>query len=174
MRELTVADPNPDPACVEKSLMHAGDAVVDAGNAPDIVVAPPQLAGDRKPRRDGAVDIGEVERLLVAVGPAGTGEEADIVVDLLLEVHADAAPALIVAHSGDVGGRAWCGREQDGVFEIAHPRPAQESGDRDLAGLAEDRIAPLDFAVPLELPEGGIQRVRVRRNRQVEDTAAES
>src|ERR1700740_756790 len=112
MRELAVANQDAQTAGIQKRLMHASDAVVDAGNAPDVVVASPQLAGNRKPRGDGAIDVGEVERLLLAVGPAGAGEEADIVVDLLLEVHADAAAALIGAHGGDIGGHARYGREQ--------------------------------------------------------------
>src|SRR5579883_830474 len=173
MRQLAVADQDTKAAGVEKRLMNIDDAIVDAGNAPDVVVAPPQLAGHRESRRDSAVDVGEVERLLVAVGPAGAGEEADILVDLLLEIHADAAAALIFAHRGDVGRRAGCSRKQDRVLEAAHAGPGQETGDGDLAGLAEDRIAPLDLAVPLELPEMRIQRIRVRRNRCVKYAAAE-
>src|SRR5581483_12451772 len=102
VRQLAVADQDTEAAGVEKRLMNIGDAVVDAGNAPDVVVAPPQLAGDRKPRRHRAVDVGELVRLLVAVGPAGAGKEAEIVVDLLLQIHADAAAALVTAHGGDV------------------------------------------------------------------------
>ena len=83
----------PKPAGVEKRRVHAGNAVDDAGDADGVVRPAPLLAVDRDACRDGAVDVGEIPRLDIAVGPAGAREHADRLGHLLLEVHAHARPA---------------------------------------------------------------------------------
>ena len=103
MRQLSVADQDAEAAVVEKGLVHAGNAVDDAGKADRVVRPAPLLAGERKAGRDGAVDIGEFVGLDVAVRPAGADESAEIGRDLLLEIDADAAAALILADRGDIG-----------------------------------------------------------------------
>ena len=119
------------------------------------------------------VNIGELIRLLVAISPAGTSEEADIFRELLLEIHADAAAALIVPYRRDVGGPSGYGGKQDCVLKTAHAPAGEETGNGHLARLAKNVIAPLDFAEPLELSEARIQRCCVRSDRQVEHAAAE-
>src|SRR6202012_3975173 len=140
-------------------------AVVDAGDAPSVAFPSPQLSRKRKARCDGAVDVGELVGLLAAVRPAGTGEEADILDDLLFQIHADAAAALVLPDGADIGRASGDGGELDRVCEAAHPGTGEEAGDSDLARLAQERVAPLDLAVPLELAEGRIQRGRIRRDR---------
>ena len=60
-------------------LVDFGDAVDHAGEAERIVGAAPLLAGERKSRRDGAIDVGEVVRFDVAIGEAGAREHAEFV-----------------------------------------------------------------------------------------------
>ena len=63
-------------AGVKKGHVDAGDAVDDAGDANGVVRPAPSFAGDRDAARNGAVDVGEILGLDVAVGPAGAGEDA--------------------------------------------------------------------------------------------------
>ena len=51
-----------------------------------------------------AVDVGEFVRSRGAVGPAGAHEDPEIGRDLLLDIDAHSAAALIVADGGDIGG----------------------------------------------------------------------
>ena len=90
------------------SLIHIylGDAVDHSGNAEGVVVATPLLSRYRETGGDSAVDVGEFIGLDIAIGEAGTGEKADIGQELLLEVHADAAAALVLPHGRDIGGAA--------------------------------------------------------------------
>jgi len=101
--ELPVADQDPKPASIEKSLVNVGDAVDDAGDAKRIVITSPLLSGDRDTGRDGPVDVGEFIWLLVTFRPSCAGEAADILQELLFEIQADAAAALIVSHRRNIG-----------------------------------------------------------------------
>src|SRR6516225_5783630 len=112
MRQLSIANENSEPAGIEKGLMHADDAVDGAGDAEGVVVAAPYSSRHQETSRRGPIDVGEVERLLVPIGVTGPREETDIGRDLLLQIHADAAAALILAHGGDVGGFTSHSRQQ--------------------------------------------------------------
>src|SRR5262249_33102113 len=101
------------------------------------VVRPaPSLAVERRPGRYGAVDVGEVPRLDITVGPAGAGEHAQSVGDLLLQVDADAGPAGVGAHRGDVGGTAGERRKRIGVGKAPGAAAAEKTGDLHRARLA--------------------------------------
>jgi len=71
---LSVADEDAQAAGVEIRPMNAADVVYDTGDSDGIVRPAPVLAVDRDAARDRPVDVGEVPRLDVAVGPAGAGE----------------------------------------------------------------------------------------------------
>src|SRR5919204_4839127 len=114
IRQLSVADEDAQAAGVQKRLVNAADAVDNTGDTDGIVRPAPVLAIDRNAARDRPVDIGKVPRLDVAVGPAGAGEYADRVRDLLLQVHAHAGAAGIVSHRDDVGGPTGDLGERDG------------------------------------------------------------
>src|SRR5262249_27400922 len=95
--QLPIPDDDAQAAGVEKRLGRGADVVDDAGDTNGIVRPAPVLAIDRDAARDRPVDVGKVPRLDVGVGPAGAGEDADRVRDLLLEVHADAGAAGITS-----------------------------------------------------------------------------
>src|SRR5262245_2939763 len=61
----------------------AGNAIDDACDANRVVRPVPQLAVERGPYLDRAVDVGVIPRLDIAVGPAGTSEQAHGVGHLL-------------------------------------------------------------------------------------------
>src|ERR1035437_2294055 len=168
-----VADEDAQATGIEKRLVHAGNAVYDTGDAERVVIPPPPLARDRKARGDGAVDIGEFVGLFAAIRHPGADKQTDIGDELLLQVHADAAPALVLPHSGDIG-RSSCKRRQlDRVLEASHPTSRQKACDRDFAGLIPNGISALDFADPLELSECRIEVSRIRSDRKVEHAAAQ-
>src|SRR4029077_19312938 len=75
MGQLPVADQNAEPAVIEKLLVYLGDAIDDAGDTEGVVVASPFLSGNRKAAGNRPVDISEVIRLDIAIGPAGTGKK---------------------------------------------------------------------------------------------------
>src|SRR6516164_122665 len=137
MRQLAVADQDSQSAGIEKGLMHTNDAVDHAGDTPGVVIPSPLLSRNRQTGRDGVVDVGELIRLLVPIGPSGAGEEADILHELLLQIDADAAAALVPANRGDVGGHSGRGSEQNRVLNTSHAAACQEAGERNLARLAE-------------------------------------
>src|SRR5271167_4160400 len=116
--------------------MHGGDAVDNARDANRVVRPAPSLAGDRNPSGNRAVDIGEVERLDVTVGPAGADEGAEIGCDLLLDIHAHAAAALILADGGDIGGAARCRSQCDRILEAPHTATTEETGECNLARMS--------------------------------------
>ena len=120
MRQLPVADKDTQSSVVQKRLVHAGNAVDDAGKADRVIRSTPLLAVERKAAGDGAVDIGEFVRLDVTVGPAGADESAEIGRDFLLDIHADAAAALILADGGDVGRAAGDRGQCDRIGEATH------------------------------------------------------
>ena len=173
MRQLPVADEDAQSAGIEKGLMHAGNAVDDAGKADRIVRPAPLLAVERNAAGNGAVDIGEFVRLDVAVGPAGADESAEIGRDFLLDIHADAAAALILADGGDIGRAAGDRSQCDRVLESSHAAAGEETGDCDLARMAPQIVAALDFADPLDLRECRIEFGVVRDDREIEQAAAQ-
>ena len=69
---------------------------------------------------NGAVDIGEFEWLYVAVRPTSADESAEVGGDFLLDIHAHAAAALILADGGDIG-RAAGDRSQSDRVRKAFP-----------------------------------------------------
>ena len=103
MRHMPVSDQDAEPAVVEKCLVDSGNAIDDAGNGQRVVRPSPLLACQSQAGRDGAIDVGEFIRLDVAVCHAGTHEYAQVGGDLLLEIHAYAAAAGVLADRRDVG-----------------------------------------------------------------------
>src|ERR1700728_112670 len=179
VRKYAVADEDAEAAGVEERLVDAGNAVDDAGD-PDRVVRPaPLLAGDRHPSRYGAVDVGEIPRLDIAVRPSRAHEHADRVAHLLLEVHAHARPAGVGPHGVDVGGQGGRLRERERIRECSRPAAAEKTGDLELARLSPKFMSFLDFADQLELVECGIEIAAEgtysagRRCREIEDAAAQ-
>jgi hypothetical protein len=170
---LAIADQNSQSAGIEKRLVHAGDAVDDTGNAEGVVIPPPLLSRHREAGRDAAVDVGEFIGFLGAIRDSGADKQTDIGHQLLLQVHADAGPALVSPHGGDVGGASGQRGQLDGVLEASHPASRQKSVDRQFAGLIPDDISPLEFADPLELPELRIKVGRIGSDRKVEQAAAQ-
>src|SRR6516165_8880757 len=96
--KLAVADQDPQAAGVEEGLVDTRDVVDDAGYADRIVRPAPLLAVDRDTARNGSVDVGEIPRLKVAVGPAGARKHTHRFGHLLLEVEAHARAASIGSH----------------------------------------------------------------------------
>src|SRR5499427_10241726 len=129
--------------------------------------------------RDRPVDVGKVPRLDVGVGPAGAGEDSDRVRDLLLQVHADSGAAGIASHRNDVGGLTGDLGERDGVLVSPRPAAVEEAGDLELAGLAPQFVALLDFRDQRVLLKGRVEDAAVGsvaaggRRRQVEGAGAQ-
>src|SRR5262249_56639477 len=123
-------------------------------------------------------DVGKVPGLDVAVGPAGAGEHPDRVRDLLLQVHADPGAAGIASHRDDVGGLTGDLGERDGVLESSRPPAVAEAGDLELAGLAPQFVALLDFRDHRVLLKGRVEGAAVESaaagggRRQVADARA--
>ena len=92
VRQLSVADKDAQASGVEKRLVDAGNAVDDPGYANPVVRPSPLLTRHGDACLHGAVDVGEVPRLLRPIGPAGAGEHADVLGDLLFQVEAHARP----------------------------------------------------------------------------------
>ncbi len=126
MRQLPVTDKNTQSSRIQEGLVHAGDCVDDAGNTNRVVGPAPFLAIDRNAAGDGAVDIGELVRLDVAVGPAGAQERAKVRRDLLLDIHADATAALIVPDGGDISRTAGDCSQSNRVRERPHAAAGEE------------------------------------------------
>ena len=117
--------------------MHPTNTVQNTGEA-DCVVRPcPKLAGDGKSGRHSAVDIGEFVWLNVTVGPPGADKGAEFGRNLLFEIHAHAAAALILGllDGSDVGRAAGDRCQINRIFKGTHTPAAEETGDRDLAGM---------------------------------------
>ncbi len=116
--------------------MLLGDVVDDARNSPRVIGTPPPVALHGQTCRDGAVDIGELIWLDVAIGPAGTREEANVLRNLLFDIDADAATAAVLPNGCGVRSSADQSREIDRILVTAHSRTREKAGDGDLAGLA--------------------------------------
>ena len=141
--------------------MNRGDAVDHAGDADGVVRPSPVLAANRNTGGNGAVDVGEIPRLDVAVGPAGAREHADGLRDLLLDIEADTGATLIFAHQRkrETGIGAGCLRQVDRILEASGVTAAEEAGDLDLAGLSPQLVPFLDFADQLKLLEGRVETI---------------
>src|SRR5215831_13299073 len=135
--------------------------LTNARDTNGIVRPAPVLAVDRDAARDRPVDVGKVPRLDVGVGPAGAGEDPDRVRDLLLQVHADSGAAGIASHRHDVGGLAGNLGERDGVLVSSRPAAVEEAGDLELAGLAPQFVALLDFRDQRVLLKGRVENAAV-------------
>src|SRR5262249_23939911 len=144
-RQLSIADEDAQAAGVEKLLVNAADAVDDTGDTNSIVRPAPVLAVDRDAARHRSVDVGKVPRLDVGVGPGGAAAGPERVRDLLLQAHAAPGAAGIASQRGDVGGLTADLRERDGVLVSSRPAAVEEAGYLELAGLAPQFVALLDF-----------------------------
>ncbi len=159
IRQLSVTDQDAETAVIQKRLVHAGNAVDDAGH-PDGVVGPaPLFAVYGDAGRYGAVDVGKIPRLDVAVGPACAGEHTPILRNLLLQIEAHARPAGVHAHGVDIGGLTGRQREINGILEASRPPAVEKAGDLQLARLPPQLVPFLDFADQLELIEGRVETV---------------
>ena len=144
-----------------------------AGHRERVVGAVPLRALQRQAGGHGAIDVGIGFRLDVAAGKAGAGEQAEIGGDFLLEIDAQAGAAAILAHRGDVGRPAGDLGQGDGVLVGAEAGAGEKAGERDLAGMAPQLVAPLDLAEPLELAEVRIEILAVRHRGQIEHAGAQ-
>ena len=128
---------------------------------------PPILTGNRNAAGNGAVDVGEIPWLDVAVGPAGAGEHADGFIDLLLQIEAHTGAALIDAHErkGEAGIGAGCLRQADRIREASRITAADEPSDLQLARLSPQLVPFLDFADQLKLAECRVETVGRRVER---------
>ena len=122
----------------------------------------PLFAVDRDAARYGAVDVGEIPRLDIAVGPAGAGEHTECLRNLLLQIEAHAGPAGVGAHGVDVGRLAGRLGKRNRVREFSGAAAAEKAGDLELAGLAPQLVTLLDFADQLELLKVGSRPMAVR------------
>ena len=86
MRQRAVADQDAQAAGLRNAACTPEMPLTTPAIAEGIVRPAPLLAADRDARRYGAIDVGEIPRLDIAVGPAGAREHADGLGDLLLEI----------------------------------------------------------------------------------------
>ena len=98
----------------------------------------------------------------MAVGPAGPEEYAEVLIDLLFNIHADAGPDGIAAHRVDVGRLPGRLRQRHRVGIFAHAATFQVARDLDLAGPAPQLVPLLEFADDFEIGEGRSERVAGR------------
>ena len=78
--------------------------VDDAGYTDRVVRSAPSFAPDRNAAGCRSIDVRKFVRFLGAVGPAGAHERTKVRRDFLLDIHAHAGTALIVANGRDVSG----------------------------------------------------------------------
>jgi hypothetical protein len=83
-RQLSVANEDAQASGIEERLVDAANVVDDTGDRNRVVQPAPLLAGYRDARFQRTVDVGEIPRLDVAVGPAGASEYAQRLGNLLL------------------------------------------------------------------------------------------
>jgi hypothetical protein len=97
----------------------------------------------------------------------------------LFQVHADTRAAGIASHRYDVGGLTGDLGERDGVLESSRPAAVDEAGHLELAGLAPQFVALLDFREHRVLLEGRVEGAAMGTAaargslRQVEDAGAQ-
>src|SRR5262249_61551218 len=80
---------------------------------------------------------------------------------LLLAVHADSGAAGIASHRNDVGGLTGDLGEGDGVLVSSRPAAVEEACDLELAGLAPQFVALLDFRDQRVLLKGRVEDAAV-------------
>ena len=102
MDERTVADEDAEAARGEETLGRRRGVVHYEGEPHGIVWPIPSFSRHRDTDSGGFVDIGELEGFVLSLRPASSGEGADIVGDLLLQV--ERKPSLVVplTHLGDI------------------------------------------------------------------------
>src|ERR1700720_4474564 len=115
--------------------MDTGDTVDDASKPERVVRAIPWLAGNRDSTRHGAVDIGEIPGLDIAVGPTSAGEHPERLSDLLLQVKAHARSTGVSTHRVYVGRHSGRLGERDRVSELSGAATAKEARNLELARL---------------------------------------
>ena len=91
----------------------------------------------------------------------------------MLDIHADAATALILADGSDIRRAARHRSQHNRILETPHAASTQEAGDRDLAGVTTQVVSTLDFADPLEFLERRIELNAGRDDREIEYPAAQ-
>src|SRR6202048_131662 len=126
--QVAVADEDSQASVVEKLLMDAGDTVDRSGNSDVVILPPPKLPGQRDAYGGRAVDIGEIPRLNVAVGPAGAGEHANVLRNLLLQIDAHSRAAPVDAHGIDIGGLPGNLGDRNCICKASCPPTAEKAG----------------------------------------------
>src|SRR5215475_11737184 len=119
------------------------------------------------------IDVGKGRRFDIAVGDAGTQEKAKVRGQLLLDVEADAGAGRKATYCRNVGGSTDDLRQLDRITKSTVVAACQESGEGDLAGLAPQFVAVLDFSEPLVLSKGRIEISAAWNNRHIEEAAAD-
>src|SRR5215470_15035276 len=103
------------------------------------------------------IDVGKGGRFDIAIGDTGTQEQTEVRGKLLLNVEADAGAGGKAAYCRNIGGSNDDLRQLDCITKSAEVAAGQESGEGDLAGLAPQFVAVLDFGDPLMLSKGWIE-----------------
>src|SRR5262249_21074076 len=112
-------------------------------------------------------------------GQAGTGEHANVLRDLLLQVDAHSGTASVEAHRVDIGGLSGQLSKGDCIGEFSRPAAAEKAGDLELARLSPQLVSLLDLCHQLVLLEAGVEIESVgtyatgRGFRKIEDAPAQ-
>ena len=167
IRQLSVADEETQAPGVEIGFVDWGNAVDDAGHTNRVVRPAPLFAIDRDAHLHGAVDVGKIPWLDVAVGPTGAREQADGLGNLLLEIDAYAGSTLIDAHRRQrvAGIQTSRLREVKRTLKTSRIAAAEKAGDLKLAGLPPQLVPLLNLPDQLELVEGRVKTVGRRVTR---------
>src|ERR1700682_4104056 len=88
--QLAITDQQTYATGSEEIAMRAGETVDRPSNSDCVIRPPPGAALDRDAARHATVDVGERQDLVLAVVPAGAGEDADVLGDRLLHVGVEA------------------------------------------------------------------------------------
>ena len=110
-------------------------------------------AGQRDTCRNRAVDVGKIPGLNAPVGPAGAGEHADVLGNLLLQIDAQSGSAPVDAHRVDIGGLPGRLGDCNRIRKFSRPAAAEKARELKLARLAPQFMPFLDFSDQLELLE---------------------
>ena len=138
---MAVSGEDADAAGGEIFLVDVGKAVGGSGEAEGVAGAMPGLAFDAEAEGGGVIDVGEDPAFVLAVAPAGAGEEADIFDDFLFAVEAETVFVAVGAGLGDVdaGHRKGLGiTAHVGVVEVG-----EEAKD---AGMVTEGVAAFQFS----------------------------
>src|SRR5215467_4755809 len=85
--QFSITDKDAKAACIQIVTMPAGNVVDYARNSEGVTGPAPQPAVERQPGRRGAIHIGEFIGFDIAICPAGAPENANVLPELLLDVH---------------------------------------------------------------------------------------